>query len=393
MHLKISKLLILSLFAGSLYGNEILSQERLDALNLSEKKIKQESKKLKIDWINPITYTYTHSDNEMSGLTRQSTIAISQPIFKSGGIYSAIKYANNIKASSLLSLDLQKKALVTKTLNIAYNIKKLELQIKKQKLSLENAQIDYKTKKESVFNGLLDISFLNNAIITKNNIQSALLDLKYQKESLLLSFNNLSSKDINTITLPVLKQVTLDTYNKNNLDIKQSQLEIKTKKNLNWMTTARYLPTVNINYSKTKYHETSSAGLNDGDTNDQYGFNVVIPINFKGYYDTQASKIIYLQAKKDLEILKIEEKNFFYQKELKLKTVDEKIALTKENITSYNELVSQTIELKNVGLKTSDDVQVLKNSKKSEELNLDIYAIDKQIELLEIYGKLAYDKI
>ncbi|HFU74616.1 MAG TPA: TolC family protein, partial [Arcobacter sp.] len=146
-------------------------------------------------------------------------------------------------------------------------------------------------------------------------------------------------------------------------------------------------------YSKTKYHETSSAGLNDGDTNDQYGFNVVIPINFKGYYDTQASKIIYLQAKKDLEILKIEEKNFFYQKELKLKTVDEKIALTKENITSYNELVSQTIELKNVGLKTSDDVQVLKNSKKSEELNLDIYAIDKQIELLEIYGKLAYDKI
>jgi hypothetical protein len=39
------------------------------------------------------------------------------------------------------------------------------LQITKQKLSLANAKIDLRIKKESVTNGLLDLSFLNNAII------------------------------------------------------------------------------------------------------------------------------------------------------------------------------------------------------------------------------------
>jgi hypothetical protein len=41
---------------------------------------------------------------------------------------------------------------------------------------LENAKIDLRIKKESVTNGLLDISFLNNAILTKNSIDASLLE-------------------------------------------------------------------------------------------------------------------------------------------------------------------------------------------------------------------------
>ena len=386
MQLKISKIVVVAICCTSIYANEILSPQRLDSLKLSNEQIEQNNKKLNLDWINPITYTYSYADNENSGVTKQSIIAINQPIFKSGGIYNAIKYAQNIKSSSELSLDLQRKSLITQALTIAYNIQKLDLQIKKQQLNLENAQIDLKIKKESVFNGLLDISFLNNAIITKNNLKSALLDLKYQKESLLLSFKNLSSKDIKEIKLPILEQISIESYNKNNLNLQKTQVDIKTQKNIQWMTTSQYLPSVNVNYSKTINHTADT----DVDT---YGFNVVVPLNVKGYYDSGAAKVEYLKAQKDFEIEKIEERNFFYQKELKLKTIDAQITLTNENILSYSELLDQTIELENVGLKTKDDIKVLENSKKSEQLNLSIYAIDKQLELLEIYGKLAHDTI
>jgi hypothetical protein len=50
-------------------------------------------------------------------------------------------------------------------------------------------------------------------------------------------------------------------------------------------------------------------------------------------------------------------------------------------------------ELYNTGLKTSDDVAVLENSKKSETLKIQILEYEKQIELLEIYGKIISDKI
>jgi outer membrane protein TolC len=381
MQSKTYNILVVLLLSSSLYSNEILSEQRLDSLKLANEKVQEDSKKLKIDWINPITYTYSYSNPDNSTSTKQSTIAINQPIFKSGGIFSAVNYADNLKTSSELSIDMQKKALVTQALNIAFNIKKLNLQIKKQNLALDNAKIDLRVKKESVFNGLLDISFLNNAIISKNNIKASLLDLEYQKQAQLLAFNNLSSKKIDEIELPVLKQVNYDDFKQKHLEIDKSKVDIKVKNNLDWMTTAKYLPTINVNYSKNMNHTTDK----DIDT---YGFNVVVPLDFKGYYDTGASKVAYLQAKKDLEILKTQEKNFFHTKNLMLKTLDAKIALTKENIKSYKELLEQTIELANAGIKTEDDAKVLENSKNSELLSLEMYQIDKQIELLEIYGKL-----
>ena len=387
MPLKTYKVLLLTILSIlSLNANGILSKEQLDSLKFAKEKAKQDSSKLKIDWINPITYTYSYSDDESLGITKQSTITISQPIFKSGGIYSAIKYSNNLKASSNLSIYLQKKALVKKALNIAYNIKKLELQIKKQTLNLDNANIDLRIKKEGVFNGLLDMSFLNNAIISRNKIKSTLVELEFQKKSLIYSFNNLSSKKIDEIELPTFTQIDIKDFEENHLEIRKTKVDIEAKNNSKWVTTAKYLPTVSVNYTKTLNHNTDK-------DNDTYGFKVVVPLDFKGYYDSGSAKVEYLKAKKDLEILKLKERNFFYTQNLKIAMIDKKIALTKENINSYKELLFQTIELANAGIKTSDDVKILENSKNIEILTLKILSIDKQIELLEIYGKIISDKI
>lgn len=388
-----SSLVSSQLIAKGIDDTHILSSDQKKSLQLNEEKIINDSEKLHNDWINPITYTYSNQDNESTGKTKTSTIAISQPIFRSGGIYNAIKYANNLKTSSILSLELQKKALIQQALNLAYNIKKTDLQITQQKLAINNAKIDLKIKKESVLNGLLDTSFLNNALITLNSQKAKLLDLEYAKGAYLNNFNTLSKKDIHEITLPKLQQISMDSYKSNNIEIKKTANDVKVQNNLRYINQAQYLPSVNVNYSKTYYHNDVSTSLQKGDTNDIMGFSIVVPLDITSFDDIASSKANYLKAKNDFKILQQKETNFFKSQELKIATLDKKINLTKENINAYNELLSQMEELSNAGIKTSDDVLLLSNSKRIEELNIKILEFEKQIELLEIYGKITSDKI
>lgn len=372
------------ILSSSLIASQILTEQRIEVLKLSNEKAAKDNDKLKIDWINAVNYNYIYSKDDKRGDSKKSIISINQPIFKSGGIFSAIDYASNVKTSTKISLELQKKELIKKALNITYNIKKLDIQIQKQKLSIANAIIDLKIKKESVFNGLLDISFLNNSLISKNAKQSALLDLEFSKKSLINSLSSLSSLSYLDIELPVFQNISKEEFEKNNIYIQKNSSDLKAKKNLTWMTTSKYLPTVNVNYTYTKDHTLDT-------TNDNYGFTVNIPLDIKSFDDSGASKISYLTAKKELEIFIIEQNNFLATQNLKLEMLESKISLTSQNISAYSKLLNQTKELEDAGMKTSLDVEVLQNSKDAEKLNLEVFAIDKQIELLEIYSRVSND--
>jgi hypothetical protein len=90
------------------FDEKILSDKRLKNFDLSQEQIKEDSSKLRKDWINPITYQYTNNLGE-DDKTQRSMISINQPIFQSGGIYQAIKYADNSYKYADLDLAQQKK--------------------------------------------------------------------------------------------------------------------------------------------------------------------------------------------------------------------------------------------------------------------------------------------
>jgi len=395
MHFKIfNTLLISSLAITSLQGNNILSSEQINSLSLGEDQAMKEAKIEKYNWIRSLTYRYSYSDNELSGYSKSSAISIDQPIFKSGGIYQTLKYGNFLKDSSKLSFHIQRNQLIQQAYNIAFNYQKTQLQIAQQKLAIDNAAIDLKVKKESVLNGLLDTSFLNNAIITLNQQKAKMLEYQYAKNSLISNFSNLSDSDIDKVQLPTLEQMSEKEYSTNHMELQKTNLDIEAKKSFNWKTIANsgYLPSVNVNYSKTFYHSDTTS-FKDGDTNDIMGISLVVPFDFNALDTIEASKIEYMKEKNDLKILEKQEINFFKSQNLKIDMIKDKVNLTKENINSYTELLSQMEELASAGLKTKDDVKILANSKKSEELYLQILEYEKQIELLEIYGKLNSDKI
>lgn len=389
MQLKISKYASAFLLLGTtLFASEILSDAQRSSLELQKEKAAQDSEATKYQWLNPITYTGSYQNGSEPGDSLTSTISISQPIFKSGGIESTMKYAENIKSSSTISIEMQKKVLIKSAYNLAYTIKKTDLQMAKTKLALENAKIDLRIKKESVTNGLLDISFLNNAILTKNSIDATLLELDFTKINLINSFKNISTFDPYKVELPVLAKVNGKDFKEKHLEILKTQIDIESKKNLEETTISNYRPSIVANGSYTYDHTSISSAHPIDITGSVYGVKVVIPLDYNYYAKTGSAKVDYLKSKQDLEILKTKEANFFKTQELKITMLDSKLTLTKENIVVYNDLLAQNIELASVGIKTRDDVQVIQNSRDSELLNMKIFEIDKQLELLEIYGKI-----
>lgn len=389
------KLLLCSLIFSNLYAQtetfdeKILSEKRLKNFDLSQEQIKEDSSKLRKDWINPITYQYTNNLGE-DDKTQRSMISINQPIFQSGGIYQAIKYADNSYKYADLDLAQQKKELIKEALNYLYNIEKANLNIEKAKYTLENAKIDVNRKKEQVLNGFLDASFLDDALLTLNTTKNNLVDLKYQKQELINNFNNISSSDYTNFELPTFTIFSEKEFLENNINLKKIEADVDKKGNYSYMTMAKYLPSVNAYYTYSKYHDTdNNNNTKYSKENDQtFGLSVTVPFDSRTFNDVQSKRIDYLKSKLNLENSLDDEKTFFKSKLQKISMIEERLQITRDDLEVYNSILKIINEEKEAQLKTQSDLDTLQNSQKIKSLDLKIYEVDKQIELLEMYAKL-----
>lgn len=384
-----SSLLLVSLSLSSLYAEDIdiLSSTKQDILNYSYEKAIEDSDKLKKDWINPFNYKYIYNEGE-EYTTEKSFISISQPIFKSGGIYSAIKYANSIGKYSKTSVDTQRKELIKQTVNLLFQIKKTDINIQRQKLLVANALLDITRKKEQVLNGLLDTSFLDNAILDANTHKNTLIDLEYQQETLITNLTQFTDKRYEELELPQLTLIENETFLENNIYIKQAQEDIDSSYWLKNMTIANYLPSVSFTADYTKYHETDNnpALTKDGTTN--VGLTITVPFDLRFNNAIESSKLEYLKKQATLEDKKKEELAVFQNSLSKIKSLDKKVLITHEDVQLYDSLLTQLQEQLEVGMKTASDVETMRNSKEIKRLELQSLDIDKQIELLEIYARV-----
>ena len=387
------KLLLCSLISLNLYASnddfdeKIISDKRLKSFELSKEQIQEDSSKLKKDWINPITYKYEKNLGE-EYKTDRSLISINQPIFQSGGIYQAIKYADSSYSYASLDLEQQKKELVKNALNFLYLIEKTNLNIEKSKYTLENAKIDVNRKKEQVLNGFLDASFLDNALLTLNTTKHNLVDLKYQKQEFINNFNNISSNDYTKFELPTFIIFSEKEFLENNIDLKQIEADVDKKGNYSYMTMAKYLPSINAYYNYSKYHDTDNNIKLDKENEQAFGVNVTVPFDSRTFNDVQSKRIEYLKSKLNLENSLDDEKTFFKIKLEKIAMLDERLQITKDDLEVYNSILKIINEEKQAQIKTQSDLDTLQNSQKIKSLDLKIYEIDKQLELLEMYAKL-----
>ena len=397
--LQLSTLLCLA-FSTLTFANE--NNNTLDSF-ISDLKRKQfeydygkneaESSKLRDSWIAPLqlNYSYTRSKPFSDELTSQSAaIRMDQPIFQSGGIYYGIKFANASRLYTNYTIDVAKRKMIKDTVSILMQLKQTALKIEAQKLQIENSEINLAQKKEQYLNGQLDSGFLDNAIIQRNIVIQALYDIETAQEKLLNKFSILSDLDPRDTQVPHLELINLEDFLAHNIVLKQKNAEIKKSEYKKDITVAKYLPRVNLtagyswNNTEQQFDATYPAFKNDAQYYD-YGVRVNIPIDLNTFRDIESVKIDFLKSQVVEKDKERELKALFEQVLKNIENFDKKIALSNDNIELYTKLSEDTKKLFSAGYKTEYDVDTLNNSLRIQELDLKVYEIDKQLELLNLY--------
>jgi len=371
-----------------------ISQNKNEQFNADYKKNEAESSQLRDSWIAPIIIDYSQTVSnpyDSKQKQRDAGIAMSQPIFQSGGIYYGIKFAQASKAYGDYTVDVAKRKLIKSAVSLLMQIKQTQLQEEKQKLQIENSEISLAQKKEQYLNGQLDSGFLNNAIIERNIVIQVLYDIQTNKQRLLSQFQAISDVNPDELQIPYLESLSEDEFLNNNIILHMSKSEIERNKYNKNVTVAKYLPSVNLvaGYSWQKSEDQSffsgSSTVSQETNFYNYGFRATLPLDINTFRDVEVSQIDYLKSKLLIEDKKRELTATFEQVMQNIENFDNKKNLSKENVDIYDELLQETKDLFAAGYKTKYDVDLLQNSVNIENMNIKIFEIDKQLELLTLY--------
>ena len=372
---------------------EILSPEKRDIFNYREKYNELQSDKLKKSWVNPIRLQYrkNYTTQFSTGTidTSNYSVLIDQPIFKSGGIIYSMKYSDALRGATAAEIALRKREMIGSAVRILFNFKKIRLQQEKLKLLIKNDEIDIQLKSDSFESGILDSSFLDQAIIKRNADQTELLALELELERLKNEFAFLSHKDPDRFKLPVLKLISEKNYKSEHLELRSDTLHAEEKQYLSKMTWSQYLPEVSLQgqYIKGDLNPLFfNPSLKDEYTN--YSVTVSMPISINSLTDIEAGKVAYMEAATEV----IDQKrrvDLEYQTILaSLRIINKKIALDHKDEKLYQRLYTVTKNLEAAGEKTSYETAMMHNSLEIKKLDQRIHKIDKQIQLLSLYVKV-----
>ena len=373
-----------------LFAN-ILSPLQQELLKDDKNKAIVSGDKLKNSWINPITlqYKYNKTNQPFNNIQKTDSfiISINQPIFKSGAIWASVKYANVLKSENIEKTELQKNSLIKQAYEILFNIKKTDIAIKKQKFLIDNANIDIKRKQEQFLSGVIDSSFVDNAMINKNNLELALNDLLLQKQTLINSFKNLSNLYYKKVQLPKLDLISKDEYLRN-LNIKIAQKEIKVKKALKYMNIGNSLFSVNLianyNWIDTKYKDENNIYKDDSNNFYNIGLSVTLPLDINLLKTAEESKIDYLKSVASYKDNIIKADNEYNSKIKTIQNIDNKINIYNKTIKNYKSLILSTKDNIKAGINTILDLRNLENSLNIANLNKQSLEVQKEIELLNL---------
>lgn len=381
-----------------------LSKLKREAFGYDYEVTEQQSRALRDSWIQPIVIRYSlNRQNPYNGQgapeTQQenASIAIDQPIFRSGGIYYGIKYANATRDAGRLSVDQQKRALIKQAVELLMQIRQADLGIEKQQLQVLNSQINLLQKREQFMSGQLDSGFLNNAIIELNVVKQTLIDLNTARARLISSFESISDLDYRTAEIPFLALVDEAHFMQGTIDLKLAQKQRDQERYNKDVTLAQYLPSVSLTGSYNWQKQESFFFAGEQAVKSQppetayyrYGVTAAMPLDYNSISNYEAARVAYLKSAVVIEDTRRALKALYEQVMQNLKNIEAKIALSYENETLYGTLLDDTREQYAAGYKTQYDVDTLANSQKIERLNQRIFRIDRQLELLNLYEKLS----
>jgi outer membrane protein TolC len=404
------KVLTLSIALSLLYSTQLLadtnttsssleayiSSNKQQSFMLERDKAESSSNILRDTWIAPIMLNYSYGVSEAydnKSTTQKASISIDQPIFQSGGIYFGIKYAQATREYANYSVDVAERKMIKDAVALLMQIKQSTLRIKKQELLIANAEINLEVKTQQYLSGQLDSSFLDDAIVQKNTAKQTLFDLEATKQRVVSQFRVISDLAYESATIPHLELIDEDAFLTQNISYELSKSESEKNRYYKNMTIAKYLPKVSVygGYNWDRSENLNFGGVSVGGTQVRetdyytYGLKASMPININTFDDMQTTRVDYLKAKIAESDKQRELKALYEQVMQNIASFDKKIALSQENQEIYAKILADTKELLHVGYKTSYDVDLLQNSYDIQSIDVAIFELERQLELLNLY--------
>lgn len=375
--------------------SNFLSADQNALIEYQKEESQLQSSQLEDSWINPIMLQYSKNYSTQFGDTidtQQFIVSVDQPIFKMGGIWSAIKYAKALGKANALEVELQKRQLVSQALSILYNLKKSKLQLAKLDLTIANDNLDIQIQKESYEEGLSNRTLYDQALLKRNQDTTSKLELELSISQLENDFSLLSDHSPYGLELPNFAMIDEARYLQEQLELQRDSLRVEEKKHNSYMIFTKYLPELSITgrYTNEDLNPLFAApGSRIKREYVNYGFKVTLPLNVNSTREVQTAKVAHLNAKLVLDEKKKSVSNTFKLVQKRLEIIDKKIALSKDDEKHYLSMLSTARDLESLGDQTALDTKIVENSVKIRTLDQEIYKIDAQLELLGLYRNVA----
>lgn len=386
-------LLCLSLGAGVLLANEsLLSALKQEQFRLEREHNELSSDTLKFNWLNPIEGAWSWSKTENSLNSNKETgifsIVLNQPVFKSGGIYFAMRYADASREFLRLKTQNDQQSLMKEAIGLGLRYQKTTLQMQRTQLQIANAVLDIERKKEQYESGFADSSDLDQALLNKNNLEHTLLELRRTRVQIAREFESISDSSLETLALPRFEMMDEAAYMTASLHVKQQAGALEKSKWLQRANVSNYLPTVSLNAAY--YHKTDEWSNNrERDEYQTYGVRISMPLyDINRARSLELKRVETLQESVRLQDVKRSEQKLFERVQEEVDFLHQKRTISLENFRLYGELLASTKDLATAGQKTTLDVETLENSRQTMRIDGEIYALDAQLALLDLYAKM-----
>ncbi|MBD3808936.1 MAG: TolC family protein [Sulfuricurvum sp.] len=375
----------------------LLSTLKEEQFELDYHRTQLQSDILRDSWLQPLLLRYSYGKSDQydgDGTTQNASVSIDQPIFRSGGIYYGIKFAEASRRYGNLSIDAARQKLIKEAVSLLMQIRQSDLRVAKQELLISNAGLNLELKTESYLHGELDSGFLDNAIIEKNSLTQVLYDLQTLKAKQISAYESISDAPYATTPIPKLKLIEQTAFESEAIDLHLTQSDReKSRWNAN-MIRAKYLPAISVNaaYNWNRLDDAKFAGMPGAISVENryttYGLSATMPIDFNEFREMESARIETLKSTLRIADKKRELKALYQQVSHNLSNSEKKRALAEENQKLYAKLLADTEELYKAGYKTEYDVKMLSNSHKIQQIEKEIIDLDIQLELLNLYEKV-----
>ncbi len=390
--MKLRSIVLMSLLVAGLHGSEyeLLSDEKQKLLQEQKNEYEQQSKLYEYDYISPLnlgaSYGYDRSTTHQSSSSSRASASISQDIFRSGGIDAQIGYAKAFKSSSEFKLKQDIADLNYSTYSALISYKRLELQKLQSEIKLANHDIEVFIKQKLYEAGKSDITELNNALMLRINQQKSDLDLKKSLSTLKEELRKISDADPDNFELVGFELIPKESFVGDNFAIKYDESQSRVYEEQLHLTQSKYLPRIYVDASGgyMKNHTPSDAKSRDGSYYSA-GAGVSMPLSYTASYDKEVKKIALLKQKYLVDDEKRALNSEYEIALLEMQNYKEQIEVIEKNMALYDDLIVALDAEVASGSKSKYDLQTIVNTKKIEQINIDLNRLDVELLLAKLY--------